>query len=123
MSWTVPPPPPPPMPERPIRTRQVFLGIGLVMAVQLVAVLIGVGAVVLGNNSSNSENGLIGVWLELLLQFAIFVACLATGIVWIVHKDRGLGLGLLIGWGASVLICPAVGIGVCLAIVSNQGQL
>ncbi|WP_433216148.1 hypothetical protein ACQP00_07210 [Dactylosporangium sp. CS-047395] len=123
MSWTVPPPPPPPGPERPIRTRQVFLGIGLVLAAQVVAVLLGVGAVVLGNNSSNSENGLLGVWLEVILQVAIFVACLTIGIVWIVRKDRGLGLGLLIGWGASVLICPVVGIGVCLAIVSNQGQL
>jgi hypothetical protein len=123
MSWTVPPPPPPPAPERPIRTRQVFLGIGLVFAAQVVAVLLGVGAVVLGNNSSNSENGLIGVWLEVILQVAIFVVCLTVGIVWIVRRDRGLGLGLLIGWGASVLICPVVGIGVCLAIVSNQGQL
>jgi hypothetical protein len=118
VSWTVPPPP---GPDRPIRARQVFIGIGLVFAAQLVAILIGVGAVAIGNASADSENAVLGVWLEVLLQAALFAACLAFGIVWIVRKDRGVGLGLLIGWAASVLLCPVAGIGVCLAIV-NQGS-
>ncbi|WP_433084194.1 hypothetical protein ACQP1P_06865 [Dactylosporangium sp. CA-052675] len=122
MSFTVPPPPPLPGPDRPIRPGRVFAGIGIVFGAQLVAVLLGVGAVALGNRSSDPNNGLIGLWLEVALQVALFAACLTFGIIWIVRKDRGIGLGLLIGWGASVLLCPVVGIGVCLAVL-NQGQL
>jgi magnesium-transporting ATPase (P-type) len=122
VSWTVPPPPPPPGPQRPIHTRRVFAGIGLVFAAQVVAVLIGLAVVLIGSRSANSENAVLGFYVEIFLQVALFVACLVTGIVWIVRKDRGVGLGLLIGWGASVLICPVIGIGACLALV-NQGQL
>jgi hypothetical protein len=122
VSWTVPPPPPPAGPPRPILTGRVFVGIGLVFGAQFLAVLIGVAAAAIGNSSGNSENALIGVYIEIALQIALFAASLAFGIVWIVRKDRGVGLGLLIGWGASVLICPVIGIGVCLALL-NQGQL
>ncbi|WP_432986625.1 hypothetical protein [Dactylosporangium sp. CA-233914] len=118
--WTVPPPPP--GPERPIRTKRVFAGIGIVFAAQVVSVLIGVAAVAVGSSSANSDNALLGLYLEILLQAALFAACLTLGIVWIVRKDRGLGLGLLIGWGASVLVCPVVGIGVCLALVNQGGS-
>jgi hypothetical protein len=121
--WTVPPPPQfPPGPERPIRTRRVFGGIGLAFLGQVVAILLGVGAIVLGSQSENSENALLGVYLEIVLQILLFLACLIVGIVWIARKDRGIGLGILIGWAASVLIFPVAGIGVCLALI-NQGQL
>ncbi|WP_432836007.1 hypothetical protein [Dactylosporangium sp. CA-092794] len=118
--WTVPPPPP--GPQRPIRTRRVFAGIGLVFLGQVVVILLGVVAVVIGSQNANSENAVLGIYLELLLQVALFVACLVVGIVWISRKDRGIGLGILIGWGVSVLVFPVAGIGVCLALV-NQGQL
>ncbi|MGI5244779.1 hypothetical protein [Dactylosporangium sp. CA-139066] len=117
--WTVPPPP---GPERPIRTRRVFAGIGFAFLGQVVAILLGVLAVYIGGQSSNSENALIGVYLEILLQVLLFIACLIVGIVWIARRDRGIGLGILIGWGVTVLVFPVVGIGVCLALV-NQGQL
>ncbi|MER7004026.1 hypothetical protein ABT297_13400 [Dactylosporangium sp. NPDC000555] len=118
--WSVPPPPPPPGPDRPIRTRRVFGGIGLAFLGQVIAILLGVAAIVIGGNSANSENALIGVYIEILLQILLFVACLVVGIVWIARKDRGIGLGLLIGWSISVAVFPIAGIGVCLAIV-NQG--
>jgi hypothetical protein len=78
-------------------------------------------AVVLGSRSENSENALLGFYLEIVLQILLFLACLVVGIVWIARKDRGIGLGILIGWGASVIIFPVAGIGVCLALI-NQGQ-
>ncbi|MFG2036749.1 hypothetical protein [Dactylosporangium sp. NPDC048998] len=119
--WSVPPPPPQPGPDRPIRTKRVFGGIGLAFLGQVLAILVGLAAVIIGSNSANSENALIGFYLEILLQILLFVACLVFGIVWIARKDRGIGLGILIGWGVSVLVFPVAGIGVCLAIV-NQGQ-
>jgi hypothetical protein len=120
--WSVPPPPPPPGPERPIRTKRVFAGIGLAFLGQVVAILLGVLAVYIGGQSGDSENALLGFYLEIALQILLFLACLIIGIIWIVRRDRGIGLGLLIGWGVTVLVFPVVGIGVCLAIL-NQGQV
>ncbi|HTJ35871.1 MAG TPA: hypothetical protein VL738_21835 [Dactylosporangium sp.] len=114
--------PPPPGPERPIRTKRVFAGIGLAFLGQVVVILIGVAAIVIGNQSGDSENALIGFYVEIVLQVLLFLACLIIGIVWIARRDRGLGLGLLIGWGVTVLVFPVVGIGVCLTLV-NQGTL
>ncbi|MFI5907147.1 hypothetical protein [Dactylosporangium sp. NPDC051541] len=113
MSWTVPPPPPPPKP--PIRTGRVFAGIGIAFGAQVVAVLIGVAIA--------AAVGVAGLWVEIVLQVVLFIACLALGIIWIAHKDRGIGLGLLIGWGVSVLIFPVIGIGVCIALLNNQGTV
>jgi magnesium-transporting ATPase (P-type) len=118
--WSVPQPPP--GPQRPIRTRRVFAGIGLVFGAQIVAILLGVLAVVIGNQSDDSDNALLGYYLEVALQVVLFIACLVLGIVWIARRDRGLGIGLLIGWGVTVLVFPVVGIGVCIALL-NQGQL
>jgi hypothetical protein len=122
MTWTAPPPPLPPGPQRPIRTGRVFAGIGVAFAAQVVAILIGLAVVLLGSRSANSENALIGLYLEIALQLAVFAACLTVGIIWIVRKDRGFGLGLLIGWAVSVLVFPVAGIGICVAILSQAQQ-
>ena len=120
--WTVPPPPPPPRgPERPIRTGRVFAGIGLAVAGQVVAVGLGILAVYLGAQSSDSDNAMVGFSVGILLQVVLFVLCLVFGIIWIARKDRGLGLGLLIGWGVTVLVFPVVGVGVCIAVLNSQG--
>jgi hypothetical protein len=118
--WSVPPPPP--EPGRPIRTSRVFAGIGLAILGQVVTILLGVLAVYLGSRSSDSQNAIIGFYFEIVLQVVLFIACLVVGIVWISRRDRGLGLGILIGWGLTVVVFPVVGIGVCLTLV-NQGQL
>lgn len=119
--WTTPPPPPPPGPARPIRPKRVFGGIGLAFLGQVVTIVLGLVAVVIGSQSADSENALLGLYLEVVLQIVLFVVCLVIGVVWIARKDRGIGLGILIGWGVSVLVFPVAGITVCLAIV-NQGQ-
>ncbi len=111
--WTVPPLPP--SGGRPIRGAKVAAGIGVAILGHLVTIGIGVVAVIGAANSSVA-------WLYLALagQVALFVACLTIGIVWIVKRDRGFGLGLLIGWAVGVIVLPVVGFGVCVALL-NQG--
>ncbi|GAA3186457.1 hypothetical protein ACFO1B_11810 [Dactylosporangium siamense] len=120
--WTVPSPPPPNGQERPIRGRKVAAGLGIAAGAQVLAIGIGVLVTIALASTDNSENALFGVYLELLLQLVLFVACLVIGIVWIARRDRGLGLGILIGWAVSVIVFPVAGIGVCIAIVNaNTG--
>ncbi|MGI5178419.1 hypothetical protein ACQEVZ_19000 [Dactylosporangium sp. CA-152071] len=119
-NWTVPTPPPDG--ERPIRGRKVAAGLGIAAAAQVLVIIIGVVVTIAFGASDNSENALLGVYLEMLLQVVLFVACLVVGIVWIVRRDRGLGIGILIGWAVSVIVFPIAGIGVCIAIVNaNTG--
>lgn len=110
--WTVPPPPP--SGDRPIRGGKVAAGIGVAIAGHLLTI----GVAVVGVAATTA-----GVWLvvALALQLALFVACLTIGIVWIVKRDRGFGLGLLIGWAVGVIVLPVVGFGVCVALL-NQGS-
>jgi hypothetical protein len=124
MTWTVPPPPQPPGEDRPIHGRKIAAGIGIAAAAQVLAILIGVGATIAGGASDNSENALLGVYLEMLLQLVLFIACLVVGIVWIVRRDRGFGIGILIGWAVSIIVFPVAGIGVCIAVLNaNSGTL
>ena len=116
--WSVPPPPGPP--ERPIRTRKVLAGIGLAVLGQVATIGLGLVAILAFSQTGDNENALLGLWAEIVLQVVLFVACLVLGTVWIARKDRGLGLGLLIGWAVSVLVFPVAGIGVCIAIVNSQ---
>lgn len=120
--WTVPPPPqlPPPPQDRPIRGRKVALGLGFATLGQLVTIGLGVLATFVGGASANSENALLGIYLEVVLQLLLFVACLVVGIVWIARRDRGLGLGILIGWAVSVIVFPVAGIGICVALLSSN---
>jgi hypothetical protein len=124
--WTVPPPPPLPPngQDRPIHGRKVAAGLGIAAGAQVLAIAIGVGATIAFAASDNSENALLGVYLEMLLQLVLFVGSLVIGIVWIARRDRGLGLGILIGWAVSVIVFPVVGVGVCIAIVNaNSGTV
>ena len=110
--WTVPPPPP--SGDRPIRGGKVAAGIGVAIAGHLVTI----GVAVLGILLTNAAAWLV---VALVLQVALFAACLTIGIVWIVKRDRGFGLGLLIGWAVGVIVLPVVGFGVCVALI-NQGS-
>jgi hypothetical protein len=101
----------------------VFGGIGLAFLGQLVAIGVGVIAVVIGVRGSDSDGYTLGFVIEVVLQVVLFVASLVVGIVWIVRKDRGLGVGILIGWAVGTLILPVVGIGVCLAVLNNQSTV
>ena len=112
--WTVPTPPP--SGDRPIRGGKVAAGIGVAILGHLVTI----GIAVLGILAS-AQASLAWLTVALAAQVALFAACLTVGIVWIVKRDRGFGLGLLIGWAVGVIVLPVVGFGVCVALV-NQGS-
>jgi hypothetical protein len=59
----------------------------------------------------------------LLAQVPLLVVCLVSGIVLLSRRGgyRGLGLGLLIGWGVGVLVLPIVGIGLCINALNSSG--
>jgi hypothetical protein len=42
-----------------------------------------------------------------------------VGIVLLARGDRGIGLGLLIGWAVGVIVLPVVGFSVCVAVFSG----
>jgi hypothetical protein len=50
----------------------------------------------------------------------VFIGCLTFGIIWIAKYDKGIGVGLLIGWAVGALVLPVVGFGVCVWAL-NQG--
>ena len=115
--WTVPPPPPQPG-GKPIRTGKVWAGIGLAIAAHVVSVVL---MVVLAFAMPGSDALGYSLWAGLLGQLVVFIGCLTFGIIWIAKYDRGIGIGLLIGWAAGVIVLPVVGFGICVAAISQSG--
>lgn len=113
--WTVPPPPPSPGGDRPIRGSRVTLGIGLALLGHLVTV-----ALAIPSFTSSDEHGL---WLgaALIGQAVLFLVCLVLGIVLTVRGDRGIGIGLLIGWAVGIIVLPVVGFGACVVALRSMG--
>jgi hypothetical protein len=114
--WTVPLPPRPP--DRPIRAGKVWAGIGLAIAAHVVSIVI---TVALAFAVTASQALAITLWVGLAGQLAVFVGCLAFGIIWIAKYDRGIGVGLLIGWSVGVIVLPVVGFGLCVWALSQNG--
>jgi hypothetical protein len=116
--WTTPPPPRVPFPpgaRPPIRGRRVALGVALAIAGHLLTVGIAVLFV--------RSGGAGAAWLSagLIAQALLFIACLVIGIVLISRGDRGLGIGLIIGWAVGVIVIPVVGFGACILLISSSG--
>jgi hypothetical protein len=107
----------PPPEDRPIHGRRVALGIGAVFAVH--ALLLTLAIVIPLSTVRSSDQ--IGVVLSAIVgaELVLFVSCLVVGILQLVRGDRGVGVGLLVGWAVSVIVMPVVGFGVCVAIVSS----
>ncbi len=93
--------------SRPIRASRVWAGIGLAFLGHLIALCVGIGS---GSTGLASYLGLI--WF--VAEFLVFAACLTVGVVWIVRGDRGLGVGLLVGWAAGAVVFA----GVCVALIA-----
>lgn len=115
-----PPPGPPPYgppPDRLIRGSRVALGGGLAILAHLLTIVAPVAIVTGGVTASRDAT-----WLAVALagQVLTFLGCMVFGILGIVRGDRGLGLGLLIGWAVGVVVVPVVGIGVCIAAFNGQ---
>jgi len=87
---------------RPIRASRVWIGIGLALLGHILAVAIGIALSATGFG-----------FLLLLPELLLFVAALVFGIVQLVQGDRGIGVGLLAGWGAGTVIFG----GVCVALI------
>jgi hypothetical protein len=92
---------------RPIRTSRVWAGIGLAILGHVIALCVGLGS---------AGTGLVNyyVWIWFVVEFILFAACVAVGVVQIVRGDRGIGVGLLVGWAAGTVIFA----GVCVALIA-----
>jgi len=78
------------------------MGIGLAFLGHILAVAIGIALAATGFG-----------FLLLLPEILLFVAALVFGILQLVQGDRGIGVGLLAGWGAGTVIFG----GVCVALI------
>lgn len=112
-------PPSPQEPQAPPMKRgQVALGVAAAIVGHLLTVI--PAAVVLGDaNPSSNAIGTAAV-LGLVAQAVVFLLCLVGGIVLLSQRggNRGLGLGLLVGWAVGVLVVPVVGFGLCVQAIN-----
>ena len=102
--WTVPTAPVAPPIRRPVRGRQVLLGGGFAFGGHTLALV--VTFIIAFTGSVYDSTWVVVVAMEVML----FFACLVCGIVWITSRDRGIGIGLLVGWPVGLLV-PVVVIG------------
>jgi Ca2+/Na+ antiporter len=113
---------PPPNP-RPIRGSRVAIGIGAAIGAHVLSIAlgIGIGALGIGFGALFTASDHLGAALAAITigQLLVFVGCLAVGIVLLARGDRGIGLGLLIGWAVGVIVLPVVGFSVCVAVFSG----
>jgi hypothetical protein len=114
--WTTPPPPQVPgaREERPIRGRRVGLGVFLAMLGHLVTVGLGFAVAQL-----RSGPDWLLVWA--LGQAVLVVGCVVAGTLLLVRGDRGVGLGVFIGWGAGIVLTPLITAAVIVLLLRTSG--
>ncbi len=98
---------------RPIRASRVWMGIGLAFLGHIIALATSIGLAV-------STAGGFGV-LFLLPELLLFVASLVLGIMQLTRGDRGIGVGLLVGWGAGTIIFGGTCVALIIAISRSLG--
>lgn len=103
--------PRPPRQPGEIRSPRVWLGIGLAAVGH--ALTIGVILAAVAANRGQEMAALNGLVAGFVAQAVLFLVCLVAGILLIVRGDRGLGIGVVIGWAVGLLVAPVVGSGVC----------
>jgi hypothetical protein len=106
----------PPANPRPIRAGRVWAGIGLAFLGHLLAV--GVGLAI---TTGTSTLGTYGLGLP-LTEFLVFAACMIAGILQLARGDRGLGVGLLVGWAVGALIFAGACVALILVVANTFGQ-
>ena len=109
--WTTPPAPD----DGRLKARRVWGGIGIAMGGHILTILVSIGLATVDST---------GWWLGvgLLAQVALFVACLTVGIVLMSRRERGIGLGLVIGWAVGFIVLPVIGFGICLYVFSQMNS-
>lgn len=117
--WTVPPPPQVPG-QRPVRGRRVAVGIAWATLAHVLAAGLGIASTAA---FSGDERAYYGLYAGLIAEIVVFVVCLVLGVVFLAGSrgDKGVGVGLLIGWAVGVIVLPAVGFGICVWLVSGAG--
>lgn len=108
--------PPPPPGQRPIRGARIALGIGIALGAHLLTIGLGVGVGAIAAGSDPVTPAVITLFAT---QVLVFLGCLVAGILLIVRSDRGLGIGLLIGWAVGVIVLPVIGVGICIALFAT----
>jgi hypothetical protein len=94
-----------PGPDRRIRGRRVAGGIAVAILGHLVTVAIALPTLTASEQTLDNMTWFIGA---LFGQVVLFLGCLCVGIVLIVRRERGFGLGLLIGWAVGLLVISGV---------------
>ncbi|HYN96355.1 MAG TPA: hypothetical protein VES42_21135 [Pilimelia sp.] len=112
-----PPPGQPPPGQPPIRAGRIFGGIGIMLAAHAVVTTL----VVLGVAGVAGDQASIGLSaVGLVLEVVLLVAAIVVGLRLMNRGDRGLGLGLIIGWPVGLLVLPVIGFGVCVAVLASS---
>ena len=95
---------------RPIRASRVWIGIGLAILGHILAIGAGIALAAFG----------VGVLL-LMPEILLFVAALVFGILQLTRGDRGIGVGILAGWGAGTVIFGGACVALIIAISRSLG--
>jgi hypothetical protein len=80
-----------------------------------------IGVIVAEFFAFNNTTTSVPVWIMVALEALFLVACVAIGAVLMTRGERGIGLGLVIGWAVGVIVLPVVGAGVCVAVFATMG--
>ncbi len=109
--WTTPAPPS--TGARPIRAGRVWAGIGLAVLAQLVLVAVLLGGLV----AAPAWDG----WILAAAgaELALLAGTVTAAVLLLTRGDRGLGVGLLVGWAVGVVLLPVAGLGVALYLYSQ----
>jgi hypothetical protein len=113
MSVYYPPSGPTGPPRPPMSGKWAAVGAGLALLGHLLTLLPLI--VVLASGSPSDQALGSALVVALIAQGVLFLVCLVVGIVQLSKSNgnRGLGLGLLIGWALGLLVTPVVGFGLC----------
>jgi hypothetical protein len=101
---------------RPIRASRVWAGIGLAALGHLVAICASFGV-----NAAISSTGGFAVVLP-VAELLVFAACVGGGIAALARGDRGLGVGLLVGWAVSAVVFAGVCVALILVVANSLGR-
>jgi hypothetical protein len=106
---------------RPILAKRMWIGIVLGLLSQLVTICVVplVGVYALSGTSLADQSGATSIVFR-IAELVAFLLVVVIGIYQLVRGDRGLGLGLLIGWGGGLVIFGGVFV---LAIVALGSAL
>jgi hypothetical protein len=84
---------------------QVLSGVGLALLGHICLTVIPM----LGIFAGLGGGGGLWMWAVLAGQAGLFIACVVSAIVLLTRdRYRGVGLGLLIGWGVGLLLMPVL---------------